>query len=484
MSSAPPGSKTSAKPLVRIPLQVGTTAAWAAARASLGLLPGLGFLILFFYFLDWSGDAAGDAGEIVVIPLIGVALFFGYSGFYARIAWRARASDLLVYPDGVRIEDGLRASALIPWTELSAPYARVDQGREMRLALWKLAITAVTRGEVDPEEKMQVWHLRIWRGGKEFQLAESDRKIEAASMRAAAATLDAVVEGRRFVEQAAAIPTEFARCPHCGAPLIPEPKPMVTCVYCKASAPLPESVQEQARAALQLAGSRARANRMVQRLLEQPSARVANLGLLLFALVMFAPWPVSWVMVGLKIWHGKFETMDAVALGLPLVAVLAGFFFARAWLAGRGAMQLLSLSYGALAPTRDGEPPRCRCCHAPLLVEGVGGVVMCRYCHADNIAGIDLRPAVDKTRGEQKRFDHALELHRRERWLWSGLAVVAGLAFAVWLGGTRAYWVSARDAVAAELSARAGQASALARKLRGAEPEVTPVGSGCPPARR
>ena len=119
--------------------------------------------------------------------------------------------------------------------------------------------------------------------------------------------------------------------------------------------------------------------------------------------------------------------------------MLAGFFFARGRLADRGALQLLTLGFGALAPAREGQPSRCRMCQGPLPETGLGGVTPCRYCAAENIVGIDLRPSVDQARSEQSNFDQALRARKREKRLWMTLSLVAWLALLCWAGGTTAY---------------------------------------------
>jgi hypothetical protein len=66
-------------------------------------------------------------------------------------------------------------------------------------------------------------------------------------------------------------------------------------------------------------------------------------------------------------------------------------------------------------------------------------VTRCRYCAAENIVGIDLRPSVDQARAEQSGFDDALRARRKEKRLWMTLSVVATVALLGWAGGTAAY---------------------------------------------
>jgi hypothetical protein len=143
--------------------------------------------------------------------------------------------------------------------------------------------------------------------------------------------------------------------------------------------------------------------------------------LLLLTIVMFGAWPIGW--------------------GLIAPRVLAGFFFARGRVADRGALRLLTLGFGALAPAREGDPAQCRLCLAPLPIEGMGGVVLCRYCRAENIAGLDLRPVIDSERGEQKPLIEALRRYRREKRLWLALSLVAVVLLGGWAWATKEYAV-------------------------------------------
>ena len=175
---------------MRLPLQVGITATWAAARVALAVFPGLAFAGLGVRLVIWT---EGNGDEVLAIPFVAALLFLGYAWFYLRLALRARASDLRFHDDHLAIDGGVHRGRRIPWTELTAPYAQVEQAKEARLVLWKLplaAIAAAGDGDVDPEEKVPAWRLAVWHQGTRLELAESDRPIEAASMRAAVATIE------------------------------------------------------------------------------------------------------------------------------------------------------------------------------------------------------------------------------------------------------------------------------------------------------
>jgi hypothetical protein len=270
-------------------------------------------------------------------------------------------------------------------------------------------------------------------------VAQTDREIEADSMHAAAASIEAVVNGRRYVEHAPAIATQVTACPQCGAPAVPDDAPAVPCTFCRAWVPLPPQVRGQAASTKAMQASRQTQQRMVERLLKQPQAANTNGWTLVFSVLMFVAWPLGWGLIAYRVLDDGFQAEDAGFLLLPFAAVLGAFFLARARLADRGALQMLTLGFGALAPRREGEPSRCRRCQAPLPDVGLGGVAQCRYCAAENIVGLDLRPSVDEARAEAVTFDQALKKRASEKMLWGVLSVVAIIALLGWIGGVVAY---------------------------------------------
>ncbi len=437
---APPGAP--GKPLARLPLQIGTTATWGAGRAAATLFPGIAILV------GGGGlalNAGGDLEGVAILAVLGV-LFIVYAGYHLHIALKTRASDLLLFPEGLHIDGGKLGGAKVPWPELTAPYANVEQATARRLTVWRIVVFALSlsgRGNVrSPMADVTVWRLWVHHRGLPRLLGESDRPIEADSMRAAAASIEAVVSGQKYVQEAPAVRQEIAVCQGCGSPAIPDDAPAVACAFCGAWVQLPPQVRGQAAAAKAMAQTRTRSAQMISRLLDQPRAASSNRWLLLFTLMMFGAWPVGWGLIVWRVLEDGFQGKDLASLMLPFAAVVAGFFLARGRLADRGALQMLTLGFGALAPRRAGEPARCRRCQGPLPEVGLGGVAQCRYCTAENIVGLDLRPTVDQARTEQLTFDEALRVRGRERALWGVLSAVAVLTLIGWLVGTVAYALS------------------------------------------
>jgi len=424
--------------LAVLPLQIGTTSTWSAGRAAATLFPGLAIIGAAVGVMAMVH--IGKLGLFIAVP--GVLLVV-YAVGHVVSAIRNRASDVMLLSNGLVVHGGRLHGSAVPWGELTPPFAEVEETSVRRLTLKTISLivlsimieTPLVRGAREP---VRVWRLHIHHRGERHMVAETDRDIERDSMQAAAASVCAVVAGQRYVAHAPAVAAKIVSCGRCGGPAVPDDAPWVPCVYCGAQVALPDDVRGQAAATKQTQG-RSRTAEIIARLRNQPRAGRANAWLLVLSFLMFGAWPLGWGAIAYRVLDDGFQATDLLVLALPFAAVLAGFFLARGRLADRGALQLLTLGFGALAPVREGQPSRCRRCQGPLPEAGLGGVTQCRYCSAENIVGIDLRPSVDQTRSEQNGFDQALKARSREKRLWLTLSFVAALALLCWVGGTAAY---------------------------------------------
>lgn len=452
---------TEARPdgvLARLPLQIGTSATWNVTGAALTLLPSIAVTFLPCAYLGVRGLVAS-----AFVTLTITAPFVVYAIASMVRARRHRASDVLLHADGVVVVGGPMHGRRIRWNDLAPPFVSVVKVTEKRLRLgwmllgafmfvlflavlvWQIVIqefcveslrlfgTPWKRKEID------VWQLWIIAGRERILAATTEEEIEASSMTAAAESIEAVVSGRRYVEQAPAVAAQVISCQSCGAPQVPEDADAVVCPYCRNPVPMLPYARQQAAATRAMSESRGTGKRIVQKLLQQPPASRINVRLTVFAVMMFLVWPVAWAVIAPHVIADGWDMFDIPVLLLPFVAVLGWSFLARAQLADRGALQLLTLGFGALAPRRQGEPPRCRRCQGPLPPTEVGGVVACRYCGADNVVGLDLRPVVGPARAEQATLEHALAKRASEKTKWGLLSGVAVAALLVWIGATTIY---------------------------------------------
>jgi len=427
--------------LARLPLQIGTTSTWSAGRGAAALFPGFALIALAISMVVHIGDfrlvlAVGAVGGMLIVYAIG----------HIRGAIRTRASDVMLLPDGLLVDGGHLHGERMPWSEFTAPYAEIEDTTVKRITLGSMLMVVLmilTRSSSwgGATSAVQVWRLHIHRKGERRMIAETDRPIERDSMQAAASSVCAVVSGQRYVAESPAVAAKILSCQSCGAPAIPDDAAFVKCAYCNAQVALPDDIRGQAAAVKNQSQNRSATAGIIAKLREQPRAAHTNKWLTFLAAVMFGAWPIGWGLVAARVLADGFQATDVFCLLLPFAAVLAGFFLARARLADRGALQLLTLGFGALSPRKQGEPSRCRRCQGPLPVAGLGGVTQCRYCSAENIVGLDLRPSVDQARTEQATFDVALKQRAAEKRLWTTLSIVAGVALLAWIGGTAAYIV-------------------------------------------
>ena len=414
----------------------------------MALFPGLAIIGLGIYLIATADTLQRHPLGIVAFCFVPGVLLAIYAVMNLFVALKTRASDLLFFPDGLIVDGGRLHGERIAWNELHPPYAEMEDTTARRLTLLRiflfmLSIASRSRRIISPVVPVRVWKLYVSHRGHRRLIAETDRPIESDSMRAAATSVVAVVQGQRYVAQAPAITAQIATCPACGAPAVPDDAPAVTCAYCRQWVPLSPAVRGQAGAAKALSQSRTTTTAMIAKLRQQPRAARTNTWLLLLALFMFGAWPIGWGLIAYRVLGDGFQAPDALCLMLPSSRPFSGGSSSRGggW-RDRGALQLLTLGFGALAPQRDGEPSRCRRCQGPLPSAGLGGVTQCLYCSAENIVGLDLRPSVDPARMEQHTFDDALKKRAREKVLWTVLTVVAIIALVGWIGGTVVYLVS------------------------------------------
>ncbi|MEO7112806.1 MAG: hypothetical protein ABI183_20350 [Polyangiaceae bacterium] len=448
MQNAPPPGAAGPTPLARLPLQIGTTATWSAARSALALFPGLAILGGAIA-IPISANVV-DGGTIFAALLVALpgGLLTVFAVMHLMSAIKTRASDLLLFPEGLQVDGGRLHGERIGWKELHPPYAEIEDTTVKRLTLWRIFLFLLSlmnkrsRVIVSPVVPVRVWRLHVFKNGQRTLIAETDRPIESDSMNAAKSSVCAVVEGQRYVEQAPAVPAQILSCASCGGPAVPDDAPSVTCNYCHQQVPMPQQLRAQAAGSKAMAQSRTTTTQMIAKLRDQPRAAHTNLWLLIFSAFMFGAWPIGWGVIAVRVLGDGFQPQDTLFLLLPLAAVLGGFFMARGRLADRGALQLLTLGFGALAPRKEGEPSRCRRCQGPLPTAGIGGVTHCAYCSAENIVGMDLRPSLDPARTEQVNFDDALKKRAKEKLLWTVLSVVAAVTLVGWIGGTIFYVAS------------------------------------------
>lgn len=429
---------------IRLPLSVGTGSLWSWARAVLGLATVAGLALALSSFVQRDLDGGSLVG--MVLSLIFLVMFILFVAQNARRALQRGASDLMLDDKGIRVSGGLADGLELGWSELQAPGASVDERDDRRVTLAGMfgsvvmtGLTLATSGEnyegprptgddLDPNADVGKWVL-VLHGITNHDVAETDESSEARSFKSARSSIAAAHAGRT---EAAAQPTverTFLTCPSCAGPQVLVDAATVTCPFCAATVPVSDEFRRQAQAVAALGQSFARPRDTVARLQHQPLGRTVALVIAAGAVLMALSFVVFWGLAWTK--PGRF-TVELVPLPLAVMGLTVSLI--RAWLARRGALRMLSLGYGALAPAQQGQAPRCRRCIGPLPGSPAGAVERCGYCGTDNVMGIDLRPVVHATRAAEETLEPMLaQLARERRWalMQAALCLAATVAWCV-----------------------------------------------------
>jgi len=418
---------------IRLPLQVGTSALWDVARASVTSAPAL--ILLFGAGLAVAGRAgngwyvAGGAGAVLLVVALSAA----------RRAWRTRPSDVLFDADGFRLEGGLHHGLRLAWSEIASDHTRVETVREARFTLagfvFGLLSAWLSSGEkLGLTEELPIRRLHLGtHDGRAFVLAEAEHLAEQASLDALIGTVQARLDPDPSGAAPEAAP-EVLTCGSCGAPVTPADRATIACRFCAHPNPVPQAVRQRLQEHRRVEQSRQATARAVQQLLDQPGARYASGVLLVATALSGIPWLLAVVVLSLLGFTaaGGFEIGWLLACGA--LAALATFLLARIALANRRALHLVALGFGARTLPPDQGGYACRRCGGPLPVASSGIVARCAYCDADNVLGLDLGGKVAAAQHQRTHLEEALRQRSRERWRWLlvglaavGISLVAGV---------------------------------------------------------
>lgn len=417
---------------VRLPLQVGTSSLGHAAAAASLVVPG-GWLAGSLAFCLRAQIAPGALW--LLGPVGGYLAVFGL--LEIRHAWRSRASDLLLDVDGFAIEGGVHDGLRLRWNELDVERSRAETQTVVRLTLGKIVgdvfflvfgLLLADKLELAPEERVPLRRLFVVTlDGRERMLAEAVHPAEQASIDALMSTLTARLRPRSTACPVTA--PDVLACARCGAPLTPVDAEEIGCAFCGAPNSMPPELRARLRAVVEATRSKHGVARALAELLQQPGARAASSALALAAASSLAVWGAVVAVLLIAGLHdvGAFDTAALLTAGLALTSV--AFVWARAGLARRRALHLITAAYGARPPRDGGAAWTCRQCGGALpasehLVAG------CAHCGADNVLGVDLRPEAALGRAQLASLADVLAAASGERARLLRLAV-AGVAVAV-----------------------------------------------------
>jgi hypothetical protein len=411
----------------RLPLAVGSSSLWSVARTAAGLVPGVILVVAAGISLAWGLRLLAILGGI-----LGVYLFV-FAVQHIRLAWQTRASDACLDQTHLRIDGGPHHGLSIPWTDIDPEATRLKTVEEPRFTLAKiigdaifLAASAASSSslELAPPERIPLSELQlVTTDGTTRVLARAEHPSERASLEALLATIRGRLEPSSDTPPKQ--PPEVVGCRSCGAPVPPDDREEVVCSFCTATTAMPDALRERVRAHRQVTAASSATAATVTSLLEQPGATRANGVLLAMALGSV----VIWTPILLGLWAAGVTDAGAFEVGWGLLAgsllVLVGFVLARAALASRRALRLLTSSFGARPPERPGGAPGCRRCAGPLPPTDAI-VVTCVFCEADNLLGLDLRPHVTTAKAHELSLSQVVVARDRERrrWRWTAIAML------------------------------------------------------------
>jgi hypothetical protein len=190
------------------------------------------------------------------------------------------------------------------------------------------------------------------------------------------------------------------QCSNCGCPAIVDDLPQVVCKACGTAVSIDDFIRDKIRVSRTLNRKQRAARALIQKALNQPSAKHINQCLLTLSALGIVWLPVPAVVLS--------ATVTAAS-----VVVFSGIcWYSYALIANRKALAVLVAECGA-RPLRDGYG--CCNCGAPLPVSrDLEVVCQCVYCDTDNVLGFDVfreRRDADVTR---TTVVQAHEQHRRE----------------------------------------------------------------------
>mgnify|MGYP001546268484 CR=1 FL=1 len=369
-------------------------------------------------------------GHWVLGPLVVLvgAFFIGAFWSFPREAWVARPSDVVLDDKGFRVEGGYRNGASLRWEELDAKASRIRDGgsvllRELVAAKQDGTLVPVAEGDETGafEALLDVWRAA---GGLPAHGAAKPAKAKRKGRR----------RGKHATEgEAAPVPVtvEIVACGNCGAAARPEDAPSTPCLYCGTAVPMRETLRQRVREFSSHLALKAQSQRLLLRLLEQPTASFTMAPLAVLAAAMFGSWLFGAGVFTLSLLR------SAATFPLVFCALVAPFLFtvllgllSSVVVSRRVAVRAVALDFAAVAPPQPGKPCGCRVCGAPLP-HTEAALARCAYCDSTNVLASARPRAPTGVKDHAKSLEDTLEGQRVEQWVRLIFLVLAGMP-ALW----------------------------------------------------
>jgi len=415
----------------------------------LPLLTGNGFSMSLFmlgaFFTPVVAVAATGVlllclGHWLIGPLLALvgAFFVGAFWTFPREAWVARPSDVVLDATGFRIEGGYHAGVSLSWAELDAQASLLRDGsalltRELVAATKDGRLVPVAEGdETDAFEAL----LDLWCAAEGLPARSAREKGE--GKRKGRGKGKSKNQGEAAPER---ITVELVTCEKCGAAACPADEPVTPCSYCGSAVPMRETLRERVRELASHVALSARSQRLLQQLLEQPTASFTMAPLAVLAAGMFGSWLFGAGVFALSIFRGT-TTFELVlsALAAPLLFTLLLGLVASVVASRRVAVRAVTLDFAAVAPPQPGKPCGCRVCGAPLP-HTEAALARCAYCASTNVLASARPRVLTRVKEHANSLEDTLEGQRAEQWMRLVFLAIAGMP-ALWGAwtGLRVLW--------------------------------------------
>ncbi len=391
---------------VRLPLQLGTSAARSLTISGLIFVPALAWVSWVAPVLSASENpwlqnkqVATALSVLVLSPLV-AAFFHLVKGL------NLLPSDVSLGHESFTVTRIF--SSEMPWRSVREVTLGKLRGKKRLTAETVLVATSD-----DP----------VFNGG--FELAHTTEPVELRSLDTVAEAMRQYRTWNEAPPALAAASVELFSCCGCGTTLVPADELEVECSHCDEATKVPDGLRTRVRRHAEAsAGAHLQE---VARLFASTRLGRTRMLLALGVIMILGAWPsVIWFVESGRT-DGSLLTTALMYAVVPLM-VIPIYCAVRLQLVDRIAIPAVLLSCAVAGPGTT-----CGNCLAPLPRPPNAALVGCVYCGEENILDVDLRPrAAAVTRSRELVFE-ALQLRHEERarWLWATRR-------AVWLIGVAA----------------------------------------------
>jgi TPR repeat protein len=415
----------------RLPLQIGIQSLYSLAVASATLVPAAIALLSTLFILIVAGGIIifllFSQGWVIALAIIGLEGMLFFRGIaHLKLAMRTRPADALFDETGLAIVGGRLHGRSIAWKDCADVREEKVGGDDV----------VASRAVIERKD------------GSKLVVAEASDESELASLRALCESVRARVHPDKLPPLPPEERPDLLRCPSCSAPAAPIDADHTTCGFCAAEVPIAASLREKLRATDEVLKSSKVTAPLLAKLLAQPNARQAMLLSLIAGIPIAATWIVAVVFSVLLYRHHALRFVNIALLSATaLITIVACYYLLRFWFVNRMALGVITLSFGAFPPAKEGAPWTCRSCSGPLPPARDGLLARCTWCGSDNVQGIDVRPRAEGARKERATLENAFERREKDRRTYAlrAAASLAVLPLSLW-GFAHASRAVTRDA--------------------------------------